>query len=76
MCSLCDSSHWMADPAVGSNQRLQNQNKQEKTDFTASMLHDSCQYQERGRGGRGGEGVNVEGEGGRGGTDGWRVLYH
>lgn len=27
MCSFCDSSYWMADPAVGSNQRLRNQNK-------------------------------------------------
>lgn len=43
----------------------------EKQDFTASMLHDSCQYQERGRGG-GGVGFGD----GRGRTDGWRLLYH
>lgn len=76
VCSFCDSSHWMADPAVGSNQRQQtkiNTVVTQKQDFTASMLHDSCQYQERGRGGEGGEGRReggVLGEG-RGRTDGY-----
>lgn len=77
MCCFCDSSHWMADPAVGSNQRRQNQNKHSchrKIGFhhiNALWQLSISRKRKRRRRREGG----VFGEG-RGRTDGWGVLHY
>lgn len=74
MCSLCDSSHWMADPSVGSNQRQQTQNKHSchrKTGFyrinAPWQLSISWKRKRRRR-------CRIWWRQGR--TDGWRLLHH
>lgn len=59
-CALSVTHHtgWQIllwDPIKGSKTKI-NTVVTQKQDFTASMLHDSCQYQERGGGGDGGGG--------------------
>lgn len=60
-CALSVTHHigWQIllwDPIKGRETKI-NMDVAEKEDFTTSMLCDSCQYQERGIGGRGGEKV-------------------
>lgn len=42
MCSFCDSSHWIADSAVGPNQRLRSQNKRCCHTHTKIILPHQC----------------------------------
>ena len=74
MCSLCDSSHWMADPSMGSNQRPHTQNKHSchrKTGFYGINAPWQLSISRKGKRRRR---CRIRRRQGR--TDGWRLLHH